>query len=117
MTTTAQYRAALAAKMPEADLQERVIALARMLGWLEYHTHDSRRSRAGFPDLVLAHPTHGVLVRELKREGAQPTNEQVRWIGLLTAAGLNVGVWRPVDLLEGRVERALHGEAVVGRVG
>lgn len=117
MTTTAQYRAALAATMPEAELQERVIAIARALGWIEYHTHDSRRSRAGFPDLVLAHRTRGVLVRELKRTGQHPTSEQTLWLGLLTAAGLDVGVWRPTDLLDGRIERELRAGAVAARVG
>ena len=104
-----EYRAALAAKMPEADLQARVIALARALGWLEYHTFDSRRSQAGFPDLVLAHRTHGVLFRELKREALQPTNEQIVWLALLGASGADAAVWRPSDLLEGRVERELRG--------
>ena len=109
MMWSVEYRAALAAKMTEAELQARVIALARALGWLEYHTFDSRRSRAGFPDLVLAHRTHGVLFRELKRESLQPTNDQVLWLGLLGASGADAAVWRPSDLLEGRVERELRG--------
>ena len=39
--------------MNEAELQRNVLSLAAMTGWLAYHTYDSRRSQAGFPDLVL----------------------------------------------------------------
>lgn len=68
---------------------------------------------------MLAHRTRGVLLfRELKRQREQPTNPQVVWLGLLSAAGVDTGVWRLADLLEGRIERELGGcGVVVGRVG
>ena len=39
--------------LKESDFQRAVIEMARLHGWLVYHTHDSRRSAPGFPDLVL----------------------------------------------------------------
>ena len=39
--------------MTEAQFQEAVVQLARLTGWLVYHTFDSRRSQAGYPDLTL----------------------------------------------------------------
>ena len=35
------------------DFQPQVVKLAKLCGWRPYHTHDSRRSAAGFPDLIL----------------------------------------------------------------
>src|SRR5688572_19177552 len=37
----------------ERAFQAQVVKYARLMGWTAYHTHDSRRSQAGFPDLVL----------------------------------------------------------------
>ena len=37
----------------ERELLAAVIDLARLRRWLCYHTHDSRHSAAGFPDLLL----------------------------------------------------------------
>jgi hypothetical protein len=37
----------------EKQFMAQVIQLARLRKWLVYHTHDARRSVAGFPDLVL----------------------------------------------------------------
>ena len=42
--------------LTEADVQRGLIEAAQTGGWLVYHTHDSRRSRKGFPDLVLVRP-------------------------------------------------------------
>ena len=54
----------------EVHLQERIIETATLAGWLVYHTHDSRRSEAGFPDLVMIRD--GVLLAfELKRGEAE----------------------------------------------
>lgn len=33
--------------MTEAQFQSAIITLATRLGWMHYHTHDSRRSPAG----------------------------------------------------------------------
>lgn len=84
--------------MSEAEFQARVIRLARLLGWRVYHTHDSRRSAAGFPDLVLARRGRGVIYAELKSEKGRTTAEQDEWLGLLRDSGQDVFLWRPADL-------------------
>ena len=38
--------------MTEKQFQSHIVQYAKMRGWLVYHTHDSRRSEPGFPDLV-----------------------------------------------------------------
>lgn len=102
--TAAEYRAQLAAQMTERQMQDHVLAAARSLGWIAYHTHDSRRSQPGFPDLVLVHPVQRrVLWRELKTERGRVTAAQDQWIHALTRARQNVAVWRPADHLEGRI--------------
>lgn len=104
----AEYLADVAAAMKEDALQAKVIAVARDLGFLAYHTHDSRRSERGWPDLVLVHPTRGrLLYRELKQEERYPTADQRKWLDALRVAGADVGVWRPLDLLEQRVHAEL----------
>lgn len=37
----------------EADFQAQVVELAETLGWACWHDNDSRRNRAGLPDLEL----------------------------------------------------------------
>lgn len=102
----ADYLAMQAAGMSEAALQSRVLGHARALGWLAYHTHDSRGSQPGFPDLVLVSERRArVLYRELKTERGRVSAEQARWLHALTAAGADAAVWRPMDLL---TERVLH---------
>ena len=51
--------------MTEREFMEAVRHLARMTGWRCYHTHDSRRSEPGFPDLVLVRGGKALFV-ELK---------------------------------------------------
>lgn len=86
----------------EKEWQQQVSDLARMCGWLCYHTHDSRHSEKGFPDTVLGHPEHpglGIHFAELKLPGREPTDAQQRWLTALGAApGHTVHVWRPQDL-------------------
>lgn len=82
----------------EAELQSEIVKRARARGWRCYHTHDSRRSPEGFPDLVLAHDERGVLFLELKSPLGKATKPQLDWLATLTAAGQEARVVRPADL-------------------
>ena len=58
----------------ERDFQRQVIELAETMGWeLIYHTHDSRRSREGFPDLIMVRDGR-LLALELKTETGRATS-------------------------------------------
>ena len=39
--------------MTEKQFMAQVVELAKLKGWLVYHTYDSRRSEPGFPDLCM----------------------------------------------------------------
>jgi hypothetical protein len=80
----------------EKRFQASILHLAGLLGWRVYFTHDSRRSPAGFPDLVLL-KSDQALFRELKVAGGRLSAEQREWGDALTAAGLDYAVWRPSD--------------------
>lgn len=92
----------------EAEFMRQVVRLAGLFGWLVYHTHDSRRSQAGFPDLTLAHPGRGELVfAELKSARGRVRPEQQAWLEALRAAGQRAYLWRPGDWPE--IEEVLRG--------
>jgi len=78
----------------EAQWQCLVTDLATACGWQWYHTHDSRRSPAGFPDLVLARPGRLLFV-ELKTERGRVSHAQRVWEYALRQAGAEWVVWRP----------------------
>ena len=100
--------ALIAQRMTEDELLANVRDAARKLGWLEYHTHDSRRSGEGFPDLVLAHRTDGrIIFAELKRMSGKLSAAQEEWLAVLGLRGTTY-VWRPDDWLAGRIEQALR---------
>ena len=69
--------------MSEKEFQSQIVQLARLQGWLVYHTFDSRRSEPGFPDLVLAHEEGGVLFREIKTDTGKTTGAQELWLQVL----------------------------------
>jgi hypothetical protein len=92
----------------EADLLQAVRDLCGYMGLSVYHTHDSRRSEPGFPDIVAAGPG-GLLLRELKADKGKVSPEQHRWLSVLRSAGADAGVWRPEQLRDGTVERELRG--------
>lgn len=82
----------------EDAFQRQVLGLARYYGWRPYHTHDSRRSHPGFPDLVLVKPPRLVFA-ELKAERGRLRPEQAEWLEDLRAvAAVEVYLWRPSDL-------------------
>jgi hypothetical protein len=80
----------------ERDFQAAVIALAKRHGYSVYHTHDSRRSEAGFPDLVLLRGDVGI-VAELKRSAKErPTAAQETWLEAWRAVKrIEVRLWTP----------------------
>lgn len=105
-------RQVMAAAMTERDLQDCVVALARVLHFEVYHTFLSVRSSPGFPDLLLARlgadgRTH-MLAVELKSERGVVTEAQQQWLDLFAGAGIAAHVWRPADWLDGTIERALR---------
>lgn len=77
----------------ETELQSWVVDAATKLGWLAYHTHDSRRSVEGFPDLVLVRGR--IIYRELKihTRPSAVTVPQRRWLHQLRHAGADADVW------------------------
>lgn len=112
MITAAEHRASVAEAMTEDALLAQVRRLASDVGWLTYHTHDSRRSESGFPDLVLISPRQGrILFRELKTMRGRVSPDQKIWIEGLTAVGQDAGVWRPDDLVEERILGELRAPA------
>ncbi len=86
--------------MSEAQFQKIVEGYAKVMGWLYYHTQDSRRSQPGFPDLVMLRGKRQV-VAELKRQkGAKPSEKQQNWLDGYKAVGAEVYVWRPAHIPE-----------------
>jgi len=90
-----------ASRETESDFQNWVIREAKHHGWLVYHTHDSRKSEPGFPDLVMTNGKR-VIFAELKTNASdsKPSSAQARWLLMLTHAGQEVWIWRPRDKAE-----------------
>jgi len=94
MLSKSEYDAMIASSTTEAAFLALVREVARGYGWTTYHTHDSRRSEPGFPDLVLVRER--VVFAELKTVKGKVTPEQRVWLAALEGAG-EVYVWRPTD--------------------
>ena len=82
--------------MTEKAFQSDVMRVAKMLGWLWYHTFDSRRSASGFPDLVLVRER--VLFRELKVGKNKLSQSQELWRDSIMDAGGDWAEWRETDM-------------------
>jgi Holliday junction resolvase len=78
----------------EAQLQNTIREAALANGWLYYHTHDSRRSDSGFPDVICIR--HGrIVVFELKIQKGKVSMEQLRWLTSWEGCGAYSRVVRP----------------------
>ena len=66
-------------KMSEAELQALIENAAELGGWLVFHDTDSRKNRAGFPDLVLLRPPR-LLFIELKTASGRVSPAQRVWL-------------------------------------
>lgn len=87
----------LARSETEAGYMQVVIEWARWRGWLVYHTHDSRHSTAGYPDLTLVRRGR-LIFAELKTDRARRLRaDQAVWLETLADAPVEVYVWRPAD--------------------
>ncbi len=102
----ASARRVLDLAMSETYWQDLVRDLARTLGYITYHTHDSKRSNSGFPDLVLVGRKQ-VIFAELKAEHGKLTQAQALWQAAVLGAGAKAYVCRPSDYPE--VEQLLVG--------
>ena len=96
----------------EKAFLDAVVELATLCQWLVYHTYDSRRSQAGFPDLVLVKKKQ-LIFAELKTNKGRLRPEQREWldmIGLMADDCTNVGIylWRPSDW--DTIEKLLTGQ-------
>lgn len=91
----------------EAQFTRQVIQLAKACGWLTAHFRPALTAKgwrtavqgdgAGFPDLVLVHPTHGLLFVELKVGKNQLSEAQEKWLAAFAKAEIGVRVWYPED--------------------
>ena len=107
----------LAREWSEASLQNAIVEVATMLGFLVYHTHDSRRSQAGELDLHLVSRT--VPSRDIHSELkgydsrghlGQLSAEQWEWLYWLQQGDGEAYLWTPEDWLENHIIAILKGE-------
>ena len=96
-------------EMSEKELQASVEHAALLHGWLYYHTHDSRRSERGFPDLVLVRD--GVIIfAELKVKKRKPSWDQLKWITSLSevkGSWVRVFIWTEKEWHDDTILKAL----------
>ncbi len=94
-------------RISEKAFMQALTEYAQRLGYRTYHTHDSRRSEPGFPDLCIV--GHGrVIFAELKSERGRVTQAQWDWLYELITAGVKAYVWRPSSWAH--IEATLKGE-------
>lgn len=84
----------------EEQWRRQVREIAARYGWrLQYHTADSRRSDAGWPDEVFGHlGQRRTLFVEFKTDTGRIRPAQREWLSHLADSGFEAAVWRPRDL-------------------
>ena len=78
----------------EAAWQAAILQLARLHGWLAYHTHDARKSEEGFPDIIAVRGDRCLAI-ELKVGKRGVTDAQHTWLNALEdVPGISSHIWR-----------------------
>ena len=97
--------------LSEEEFMRSVMKIASECGWRVYHTRDSRRSQAGFPDLTLVR-TGQIIFAELKSQKGRIKKEQQAWLDDLRENGhVDVYLWRPSDLQD-IIDRLVGGSGL-----
>ena len=111
MATREDVRALQAKAMAEEVVDAHVRQVAAAFPSVRaFHHLDSRGTTAGCPDWLIVGPK-GTLFRENKREGKKPTAAQQYVLDCLTGTGTDAAVWRPSDVLSGRIMREIRAIA------
>lgn len=79
----------------ESEFQRKITDYCDWLGLRWHHETDSRKSKKGFPDLVIV--GNAVIFAELKSESGRMSAEQTDWVSDLARGGAETYVWRPAD--------------------
>lgn len=74
--------------MNEAQWQQRITDTCDAMKLRWHHETDSRRSKSGFPDLVIVGPM-GLMFLELKSETGKVTADQREWMDALQGVHLS----------------------------
>ena len=91
----------------ERELQSMVEAAAELGGWLVFHDTDSRRNRAGFPDLVMVRGTDAVFVELKTAKGRVPKAQAMCIDALQQVETFTAEVVRPGPQLSALVGRLM----------
>ena len=90
--------------LEKPTLQNDVMASLARMGWMTYHTWDSRNSASGFQDIVAVRGERLAFL-ELKRQQATLGEAQERWFNaIVLARQVEAYVVRPRDLRIGWLE-------------
>lgn len=73
------------------------VAILRRWRW--FHDNDSRRNKAGLPDLLLVRRDR-LIFAELKAEDGRLSEPQREWLAALRGASAEAYCWRPSDWQE-----------------
>jgi hypothetical protein len=109
--------------LTEKELLSNVIETARIYGWFVAHFRSVPVKRGkrvvwetpvqadgkGFPDLCMVRER--ILFCELKVGKNKPSQEQLDWLDLLHAAGVEAYLWRESDWLDGTIPEVLKHAA------
>ena len=82
--------------MSHKDMDSQFERECDRFGWKCYHTHDSRKSREGWPDWVASNGAHTIFA-EFKTAKDKLTKDQYSWLTNLLATGHRAYVVRPAN--------------------